>query len=59
MVVRDPHYGILIFESNSNSGVCLTLWKSVISNRWYKLIPKYITFYSEFHGEGSQKLKET
>lgn len=26
MVIRDQVYGLLIFESNSASGVCLTPW---------------------------------
>jgi hypothetical protein len=40
MVVKDSNLGILIFEANSGSGVCLTPWRYVIRYGWYKSIPK-------------------
>lgn len=40
MVIRDPVYGILIFESNSTSGVCLTPWELLIKYKWYKFIQR-------------------
>lgn len=40
MVIRDPIYGILIFESNSASGVCLTPWDMLIKHKWYKYITR-------------------
>ena len=40
MIVKDVNHGILIFESNSGSGVSLTPWKYVIKFEWYKSIPK-------------------
>ena len=35
LVIRDPSHGILIFESNSHSGVCLTPWNFIIDYKWY------------------------
>jgi len=40
IVVRDKKHGILIFESNTSSGVCLTPWKYVNMFEWYKNIPR-------------------
>jgi hypothetical protein len=39
-VVRDKKHGLLIFESNTSSGVCLTPWKYVGMFEWYKTIPR-------------------
>lgn len=40
MIIKDPTYGLLIYEANSGTGVGLTPWRYVIRYGWYRSIPK-------------------
>jgi len=50
MVIKDVNFGLLLFESNSGSGVSLTPWRSLIRYKWYESIPRYNMAYQGLPG---------